>query len=307
MISLCAAFVRAALRLYTYPKRKKFASLSRSVTLKNKPYRPPRGLGFARRQFGGVRVEILTPPYSRGSALQFHGGGHTVPMNDMYRRMAERLAKACRITIYSIDYSTGAQFVYPFVHEECFAAYAALCGSVLAGQQFAAFGDSFGVGLLLSVCLRARENGLPLPQGLVCVSPFVDMAASGSSYRENCHRDPLYALPKRCGFEQYENRIRRISPYCGETPPTDPYLSPVYADLYGFPRTLIQCGGLETSLSDGKMLSDALRRGGSEVKLHIFGGMWHDFCYLFPRLKESREALREIARFLFSVFSASAE
>ena len=34
MISLRAAIVRAAIRIYTYPYRKRFASLSRSIALK---------------------------------------------------------------------------------------------------------------------------------------------------------------------------------------------------------------------------------------------------------------------------------
>lgn len=34
MISLRAAIVRAAIKIYTYPYRKRFASLSRSIALK---------------------------------------------------------------------------------------------------------------------------------------------------------------------------------------------------------------------------------------------------------------------------------
>src|SRR5699024_12592700 len=114
----------------------------------------------------------------------------------------------------------------------------------------------------------------------------IDMAASGSSDKENCYRDPLYAMPKRYSFEKYEKNIRRISPYCASTPLTDPYLSPAYADFEGFPKTLIQCGGLETSLSDSQMLYAGLLQKGCSAKLHIFNGMWHDFMYMFPWLKE---------------------
>lgn len=50
MISLGAAIVRAALRAYTYPYRRRFASLSRSVVLKEKPYEPPKGFAFAQEE-----------------------------------------------------------------------------------------------------------------------------------------------------------------------------------------------------------------------------------------------------------------
>lgn len=132
MISLRAALVRAALRAYTYPYRKRFASLSRSIAPKNEPYVPPKGFLFAVEEYGGVRVEKLVPPEcGNGAVLQFHGGGHTVPMNMMYRKAAERLAVNCGCTVYSIDYHTGARLTYPALHDECERAYAALCKSVL--------------------------------------------------------------------------------------------------------------------------------------------------------------------------------
>ncbi len=304
MISLGALLVRAALRAYTYPYRKNFASLSRSVSLPNAPYSPPKGYIFRAEQFCGVRVEILTPPREeRGAIVHFHGGGHTVGMNDLYHKVAERLASLTRCTVFSIDYRTGKELVYPALHDACFHAYRALAETALSGCTFAAVGDSFGANLLLSACLRAREQGLPLPAAAVCVSPFLDMAASGSSYETNCRRDPLYGLPKGYSFRDFESRIRRISPYCGETPTDDPDLSPAYASFDGFPPALILCGGYETSLSDGEMLLHGMQRAGSPAKLHVFEGMWHDFMYLFPHLKESKRAWREAGDFLIAALS----
>ena len=190
------------------------------------------------------------------------------------------------------------------MHDACYAAYAALCKSVLSNGDFVAVGDSFGANLLLSACLRAREDELPLPSALICLCAYIDMAASGDSYRKNCYKDPLYAMPKRYDFKAHEKQMLRISPYCGNTPLTDPYLSPAYADFRASPQTLIQCGGAETSLSDSQMLYDGLIASGCVAKLHVFDGMWHDFMYMFPRLKESRLAWREIYEFIATTFSA---
>ena len=166
MISLGAAFVRAALRAYTYPYRKRFASLSRSIALKNKPYVPPKGFAFAVEEYGGVRVEKVVPPEcGRGAVLQFHGGGHTVPMNKMYRKAAERLAANCGCTVYSIDYHTGARLTYPALHDECERAYAALCKSALEtvpGLQTVAVSEGTGAGSVSlnpdTACERIRHS-----------------------------------------------------------------------------------------------------------------------------------------------------
>lgn len=297
MISPAAAIVRAVLRIYTYPYRKKFASISRSVKLKNSAYRSPRGFDFGVESYGGVQVEKLAPQCCSGALIMFHGGGHTVGMNDMYRRAAEILGGACGRAVYSINYTAAHGLTFPSVHDECYRAYSALA-SCLQGTNFVAAGDSFGANLLLGCCLRAMEEGVALPRAVVCVCPYADMSASGDSYRTNCYNDPLYGLLRRYKFEEYGGRLRRISPYCGDTPLKCPQLSPVYANFSGFPKTLIICGGYETSLSDGKMLHAAMLRDGCSANLHIYEGMWHDFMYMFPRLKESRAAWREISQFL---------
>lgn len=299
MISFGAFVVRALLRLYTYPYRKNFRSLSRSVKLKNRPYSPPRGFGFEVLNCGGARVERITPegPVS-GAIIQFHGGGHTAGMNTMYRRAAERLSFMCGCAVYSIDYDTGKGLVFPSVHDQCHAVYRYLAAGELKNKNFVAVGDSFGANLMLSTCLKAKEEGIALPRALVCICPFVDMAASGDSYRYNCHKDPLYGMPKSYSFEENESKIRRKSPYCGNTPYTDPYLSPVYGNFDGFPAMLVEYGELETSASDGIMLCNAAAKAGVSVRMHSFCGMWHDFMYLFPHLKESKRAWEEIAEFI---------
>ena len=293
-MSSAAFFLRLLIRAYTFPYRRAHRSLSRSVKPHACRYSPPDGFDYKIVRFGGVRTEILLPPGAEGAILQFHGGGHTNGMNDMYRRAAERLARSCKRAVYSIDYDAAPDLEFPAVHEQCYRAYAAIADEV---PDIAAIGDSFGAALMLSCCLKARDDGVRLPCALVCVSPFADMAASGDSYRYNAHRDPMYALPIWQSFERYESCIRRISPYCGKTPLTDAYLSPAYADLSGFPDMLIIGGELETSASDGRMLLENAQKNGVCCRLHEYKGMWHDFCYMFPTLKESRLAWAEITEF----------
>lgn len=300
MSSLAAKAVKFFLRICTYPCRKKHKSLSRSVTFRQKPYTPPKQYLYEKRRVGGTLTEILSPANGgEGCAvIQFHGGGHTQPMNGMYRKAAERLCRLCGCAVYSVDYQTGKDLAYPSVHDECYAAYIALTDGPLRGKRVAAIGDSFGANLLLSACLRARAEGRALPCALVLPSCYIDMAASGSSYEKNCYADPLYSLPKRQKFEENEKFIRRISPYCKGADLFDPFLSPAYADYGGFPAMLIQCGDAETSESDSDMLYEAAKKAGVRAKLTKYKGMWHDFQYLFPFLKESRCAWQEIADFL---------
>lgn len=299
-MSFGAKLTGALLRLYTYPYRKRHQSLSRSVTLRQKKYVPPKNFRYEITSVCGTKIEVLSPsqPDSRFAIVQFHGGGHTQAMNGIYRKAAERLCKLSACSVYSIDYKTGAALVYPSVHDEFFSAFVGLINGRLRNRRIIAVGDSFGANLMLSACLRLRDLRMLLPCALISVSCYIDLAASGDSYKKNCYRDPLYALPKRQKFEENEKDIRRITPYCGGTSYYDALLSPAYAEYRGFPEMLVQCGECETSESDSDMLYEKAVAEGVKVKLTKYRGMWHDFQYLTPFLKESKTAWKEIGEFI---------
>ena len=56
--------------------------------------------------------------------------------------------------------------------------------------QLALAGDSCGGWLALSLALRARDRGLPLPAALLLISPWVDLTQSGASYQTNAATTP---------------------------------------------------------------------------------------------------------------------
>lgn len=57
-------------------------------------------------------------------------------------------------------------------------------------------------------------------------------------------------------------------------------------------------GGTETSASDCEMICARAAEAGTGARYIKFEGMWHDFLYMFPKLKESREAWNEIKKFI---------
>lgn len=303
MMSLGAKITSWFIRLYTYKYRKNHLSLSRSVKFKNKKYIPLKGYIFEIKEIGSSKFEILSPnkPNEDYVIVHFHGGGSTQKMNSMYRKVAEKLCKLSNAKVYSIDYETGENLVYPSVHDECYKAYVDLISTILKDKKIIAVGDSFGANIILSTCLRLRDNNLPLPEAIVSVSCCIDLAATGSSYEKNCHRDPLYSLPKNQSFKEHEKDIRRIIKYIGNTSPYDKYLSPAYAEFDGFPPILIQCGEAETSESDNDILYEKALKCGVAAKMTKYYGMWHDFQYLTPFLKESKQAWQEIGEFMHSI------
>ncbi len=302
MISLGARAVKTVLRIATYPLRKNHMSLSRSVKIKSKPYTPPKNFDYKIETYGGIKTQILSLKRCSHEKiiLHIHGGGAAMGMNTMYRKVAKRYAET-GYPVFSINYNAGNEKVHPSLLNECISAYEAMAKSGIEPHRIIMIGDSMGANLALALCLKLRDRGEELPRAIVAVSPFIDLTASGDSYRKNCYTDPIYSLPKNQSFEENEKYIRRKTPYCGVSDPKDPYLSPAFGDYKEFPPMLIQCGDCETSESDSDMLYERARKAGVKAALTKYEGMFHDFQYLAPFLKESKKAWNEIFCFINSV------
>lgn len=301
MTSFLGGFVKAAIRLYTFKYRRKQASLSYNLKIKPRDYKCPKELDHTVKEYGGVKVEILAPKNYRGNkiTLQFHGGGAVNDMRDgFYRKTAERYVKVTGLAVYSIDYEAGRDKVHPSLLYDCFNAYKGLLESGIKPENIAAVGDSMGANLMLATCLKARDEGLPLPCALVSICGFLDNTASGQSYFVNAHKDPMYALPFYMSKETYSVRLRRIPPYAGNTDLKDPYLSPAFGNFKDFPPVLIVCGAIEVDESDSAMLYSAAKRDGVKVKYNKYAGMFHDFLYIAPFIKESKAAWKDTAEFI---------
>lgn len=300
MISIGAVIVKAAIRLYTYPYRKRHISLSRSIKFKADNYAPPKGWVFHNKKFNNVNVEILEPKDCRSDCgiIHFHGGGHTVGMINLYHRVAEKYARLSGLTVYSIDYGTGSELRHPSLLDDAYNACIGLIESGVNIKNFIGIGDSMGANLMLAACLKLRDNGISLPCGLIAISPAVDLAASGDSYRKNCYKDPMYSLPKYQRFADYEDKLRRKTPYGIGVDLCDPLISPAYGNYNKFPPTLIQCGDCEISESDSDMLYNKLLIANVDVTLKKYTGMFHNFQYITPFIKESKIAWGDIMNFI---------
>ena len=77
----------------------------------------------------------------------------------------------------------------------------------------------------------------------------------------------------------------------------DPMLSPVYADLKGFPPTILTSGTRDLFLSLTVRTHRKLRRAGVDADLQVFEGLSHAQYTINADAPETREAFEEIARF----------
>jgi monoterpene epsilon-lactone hydrolase len=226
--------------------------------------------------------------------LYLHGGGYYFCSPRSHRSLVFGLATRAGATTLSLDYRLAPEHRFPAALEDALAAYRQLVGSGTLPQSIVIAGDSAGGGLALATLVALRDAGTPLPAGAVLFSPWTDLAATGESIRSNDGADPMFS-------GQAIGRAAQV--YLGDAPATNPYASPVYADLHGLPPLFIQAGSTEVLLDDSRRVADNARAAGVQVELQVWPKMPHVWQIFAPFIPEARRALDGAAAFVRQVTS----
>lgn len=219
--------------------------------------------------------------------IDLHGGALIVGGGDACRIGAQMLADRHGVTCYGVDYRMPPEHPYPAALDDCMAVYRHVLEDH-APEHIIIHGRSAGGNLAVAMLLRARDEGLPFPAALVLLSPEVDLTESGDSFQTNRMIDVV--LP---GSLMANNLL-----YAAGADLTDPYLSPLFGDLTGFPPTLIQSGTRDLLLSNAVRLHRRLRAVGVAAELHVFEGMPHGG--FGGATAEDQELADEVIRFVHS-------
>lgn len=251
---------------------------------------PPREASFAPASCGGIAGEWVTVrghERARPVVLYLHGGGYCTGSPATHHALTGHLARRSGRRIFAADYRLAPEHPFPAALEDAVAAYQGLLADGVASRDIVVAGDSAGGGLAVATALRLHELGLPLPQGLVLFSPWVDLT--------------LRQLPPVPPGEVMLNLpwLRECASwYARGTDPRHPLLSPVFADLGGLPPTLVQVGGDEVLLGDAQRLYQRARDAGVPVQLEIYPRRWHVFQANAGVLADADRALDRVTSFL---------
>jgi acetyl esterase/lipase len=196
--------------------------------------------------------------------LYFHGGGFVFGMTPPHLQMGAYLAQKLGMRVLMVDYRLAPKHPYPAALNDCETAYFWLMKQGILSQNIVFAGDSAGGNLTLTLLMKLRDSGSPLPAAAVCLSPVTDLTPRDKQPNE--FKDPL--LPPKA-VNLYNQS------YLGNQDPHDPLVSPVCGNLRGLPPLLVHVGEEEILREDSVRISNLAKSAGVDVRLEIYPRMWH--------------------------------
>lgn len=245
------------------------------------------GVSVSEKELGGVACLCMEPATATKSHIIYlHGGGYAGGSPTSHQGLTSSFVACSGMTLWSLDYRLAPENPFPAAIDDAIAAYGALQEMGVAPDNIIIAGDSAGGGLSVATMLKAKQVGMPMPAGLVLMSPWTNLTLQGWSMENNVDKDFLAApemLDIMAGW------------YVGDTARDNPLVSPCLADLAGLPKMIIHAGADEVLMSDSVLLAERAAGAGVEVTLKIWPEMPHVF-QMFGRFLEAAElSIAEIA------------
>lgn len=215
--------------------------------------------------------------------LYIHGGAWTFEIDDLHVAFCDRIATAMQAKVYMPLYPLAPQSTCDETYAMIYKLYSQIAAG---GKEIYVMGDSAGGNITLGLVHLLKEKGDALPCGIVTISPCVDMTFSNTEMEEVEKSDPSLRIygAKTCA-----------TLWAGEKSLSDPLLSPINADVSGYPKTLIFYGTNDIVYPDGLEFYEKMAAAGENVTLVRAEGLFH----VFPiyELPERDFAISKIAEF----------
>lgn len=239
-------------------------------------------------ELAGLRTLRFAPDGPRrGLMLQLHGGGFRIGRPEFECRFAALVAQRCGIEVVVPQYRLAPEHPFPAGFNDAWAALTAVRqesdGPLIVG------GDSAGAGLAASLAVRATAEQGARIDGLVLLSPWLDLTVTAPTYRTNAASDSM--------FSEESARVA-ADLYLQGFDARHPLVSPHYAEIGRLPPTLISVGSGEVLADDSLRFDEKLREAGGDGTLVAIDGMDHVAVVRGMDLPGAAETFAAVEQFL---------
>ncbi|KAF9107023.1 hypothetical protein BGX27_008915 [Mortierella sp. AM989] len=278
-----------------------------------------------------TETKIKNEKYSEGrTVLYLHGGGYILGAIQTHRWATSAMARLGGSKAFSIEYRLAPDSPFPAALVDVLAAYLYLLNppadagiAPVDSKNIVIMGDSAGGGLAFATMLAIRDAGLPMPGGIIGISPWLDLLHSMPSVLTNVYSDYLPVA----GFTQGgQGSLKEISKLAATVDSNEMFLHhPELPEIqYYASNAVLDCTYvsplLEKNLEgtcpmlviigDGEMLRDEAlvfaNKNEGALQLLVYDDMPHVFP-MFDFLPCASHALQQAGDFILQVTAGSQE
>jgi acetyl esterase/lipase len=239
---------------------------------------------------GGRPAVFCVPEQHARTILYLHGGGYRLGHAPTWTPFGAHLASVTASQVVLLDYRVAPEDPFPAAIHDVTAAYEELVAADHGPVVVA--GDSAGGGLTAALTIACLRAGVDVPAGTVLISPWLDLTVTASSYESRDGIDNMFSRATAQSAAEL---------YLQGAPAKDELASPMFADVTGFPPTLLFAGTSEVLLEDSLGFAARLALAHVDVELHVASGMQHVWPTLQPALPQTEAAFDAITRFVARV------
>ncbi len=258
------------------------------------------GTTYERVRLAGCDADLLRTPATEDRVVVYlHGGAFVVGGRHLHRQLMSRISRRTRSAVLAVRYRQLPRHPISAAVEDGLAAYRHVLDSGVPPEKVLIMGDSAGGYLTFAVAVEAERAGLPVPAGLVAMSPFVDFDGTTKLAAPTAETCAMFPRGSFAALSRVEQRAARRAGEDHVFPPP-----PSRAELGGLPPSLIQASAAEMVYPDAESMAVALTAAGVSCELQVWDHQVHVFQGIGPMLPESAHALSEIARFADRVLAS---
>jgi acetyl esterase/lipase len=253
----------------------------------------PEGVTYAEVNAGGVEALWCIPAGSDSDTVLLHNhmGGSVIASMHSDRKAAAHIAKSAGVRSLVLNFRRSPEHKYPAQIDDVETAYQWLLDQGYQPNNIASVGHSIGGYLAVSLALRLRDRGAPLPGAILSISPWCDPTLSGKSVESNADRDKLLSR----GLLEF---FRSCWLDGTGVDFSDPQINLLAADLSGLPPIAVFYGQDELLASEAFEFSVRAQRAGNDVIVQPVEAGQHSFIIGAGRVPEVDQAIAAMGSWL---------
>ena len=217
--------------------------------------------------------------------IYLHGGMFVLGSIEGYKAMISHFASAFSTRMVFVEYALAPEKPFPNAPDDILKVYRALIRRY-PDAKITIMGDSAGGGLSANLIKMASEEKLPMPSGVVLISPWVYLRGNTESYETRKKLDPILTKEKLMEYAGYY-----VANHWNEADPGQFIFN-------NFPPLLILVGSNEILFDDSKLFYEKIKRLQPDTRMKEYENQVHGWPLIDINSDAAKDAMTSIEKFI---------